>query len=77
MNNENWLKLLKTEVEQKGIARQRGEVSENYVTNRCENEENLHESLRKKKGSENKRLNIQEIVESNFLTSPADIYPNR
>ena len=76
-NNENSLKSVKTDVEQKGIASQRGKVSENYVANQCENEENSRESLRKKKGSEDKWLNIQEIVESDFLTSPADIYPNR
>ena len=68
---------MKTNVEQKGIASQRGEVSENYIANRCKNEENSHESLRKKKGSEDKWLNFQEIVESDFLTSPADIYLNR
>ena len=43
----------------------------------AKNKENLCESLRKKKGAEDKWANIQEIVESNFLTSPADIYPNR
>ena len=32
-NNENSLKSLKTDVEQKEIARQCGEVSENYMTN--------------------------------------------
>ena len=75
--NENSLKSLKTNVEQKEIVRQCGEVSENYVANRRENEENSRESLRKKKGAEDKWANIQEIVESDFLTSPADIYPNR
>ena len=75
-NNDNSLKSLKTNVENKET-RQCGEVSENYVANRCKNEENSHESLRKKKVAEDKWTNIQEIVESNFLTSPADIYPNR
>ena len=32
-NNENSLKSVKTDVEQKGIARQCGEVSKNYVAN--------------------------------------------
>ena len=76
-NNENSLKSLKTNVEKKETTRQYGEVSENYVANQCQNEENLCESLRKKKGSEDKWANIQEIVESDFLTSTADIYPNR
>ena len=69
--------MLKTNVEKKETTRQYGEVSEDYVTNQHENEENSHESLRKKKRAEDKWANIQEIVESNFLTSPADIYPNR
>ena len=76
-NNKNSLKLLKTDVEQKEITRQYGEVLENYVANQCENEENSHESLGKKKETEDKWANIHEIVESDFLTSPADIYPNR
>ena len=76
-NNENSLKSLKTDVKQKEIAGQCGDVSENYVTNRRENKENSHELLRRKKGAEDKWANIQEIVESDFLTSPADIYPNR
>ena len=76
-NEEKSLKLLKTNVEKKETTRQYGEVSEYYVANRRENEENLCESLRKKKGAEDKWTNIQEIVESDFLTSPADIYPNR
>ena len=58
-NNENSLKSLKTDVKQKEIAKQCGEVSENYVANRHENEENLSESLRKKKGAEDKWTNIQ------------------
>ena len=40
-NNENSLESLKTDVEQKEIARQCGKVSENYVTNRCKNEREL------------------------------------
>ena len=76
-NNKNSLKSLKTNVEEKETTRQYGEVSENYVANRRENEENSRESLRKKKGAEDKWTNIQEIVESDFLTSPADIYLNR
>ena len=47
------------------------------MTNRCKNKKNSHESIRRKKGAEDKWANIQEIVESDFLTSPADIYPNR
>ena len=76
-NEENSLKSLKTNVKKKETTRQYGEVSENYVVNRYENEENSHESLIKKKGAEDKWTNIQEIVESDFLTSPADIYPKR
>ena len=76
-NNENSLKSLKTNVVKKETTRQYGEVSENYMANQCEIEENSRESLRKKKGAEDKWANIQEIVESDFLTSPADIYPNR
>ena len=45
-NNENSLKSLKTNVKQKEIARQCGEVSKNYVTNRHENEENSLKSLK-------------------------------
>ena len=76
-NNKNSLKSLKTDVEQKEIERQSSGVSENYVTNRCENKKNLRESLRRKKRVEHKWANIQEIVESDFLTSLADIYLNR
>ena len=76
-SNENLLKSLKINVEKKETTRQYGEVSENYVANRHKNEENSRESLRKKKRAEDKWANIQEIVESNFLTSPADIYLNR
>ena len=42
----------------------------------CEKEENSHELLQKKEEIEDQWENIQEVVKSDFLTSPADIYPN-
>ena len=47
------------------------------TANQHEREENLCESLQKKEGIEDQWQNIQEVIESDFLTSPADIYPNR
>ena len=43
------------------------------MLNQCENEENSHETQQKKKETNDQWENIQEIVESDFLTSPADI----
>ena len=47
------------------------------MLNQHENEENLRESRQKKKETNDQWENIQEIVESDFLTSPAVIYLNR
>ena len=76
-NSENSLKSC--------IMSPKGEESTESVTydkvdntsNEGKNEENSHDSQWKKENAEDQWENIQEIVESDFLTSPADIYLNR
>ena len=76
-NSENLLKLCKTNVEEEELTGQITKVLTEGTANQCEKEENLRESLQKKEEAEDQWENIQEVVESDFLTSPADIYPNR
>ena len=54
----------------KTYAKERG-VTESMAS------ENLHKLQWKKNKTNDQWENIQEMVESDFLTSPADIYPNR
>ena len=76
-NSENLLKLHKTNVEEEELTGQIAKVLTEGMANHCEKEENSCESLQKKEETEDQWENIQEVVESDFLTSPADIYPNR
>ena len=76
-NSENSLKPCKTDVEEEELTGQIAEVLTEGTANQHEKEENSCESLQKKEEIEGQWENIQEVVESDFLTSPADIYPNR
>ena len=75
-NSENLLKLHKTDVEEEELTGQIAEVLTEGTANQHKKEENSRESLQKKEEIEDQWENIQEVVESDFLTSPADIYPN-
>ena len=76
-NSENSLKSCKINVEKEELTGQIAKVLREGTTNQCEKEEYSRESLQKKKETEDQWENIQEVVESDFLTSPADIYSNR
>ena len=80
-NSENSLKSCKTDVKEGEIAESMASAKLKFKTEsalkQCENKENLHELLWKKKETNDQWENIQEMVESDFLTSPADIYLNR
>ena len=76
-NSENSLKPCKTDVEEEELTGQIAEVLTEGTANQHEKEENSHKSLQRKEETEDQWENIQEVVESDFLTSPADIYPNR
>ena len=76
-NSENLLKPCKTDVEEEKLIGQIAEVLTEGMANQHEKEENSHELLQKKEETEDQWENIKEVVESDFLTSPADIYPNR
>ena len=76
-NSKNSLKLCKIDTEEEEVTRPGSYVETESMLNQHENEENSHESQRKKKETNDQWENIQEIVESDFLTSPADIYPKR
>ena len=75
-NSENSLKPCKSDVEEEEITEQVAELFTEDKTNQREKEENSHELLQKKEEVEDQWESIQEVVESDFLTSPADIYPN-
>ena len=75
-NSENLLKPCKTDVEEE-LTWQIAKVLTEGTANQHEKKENSRESLQKRKEIEDQWENIQEVVESDFLTSPADIYPNR
>ena len=64
-------------MEEEELTGQIAEVLTEGTANQCEKEGNSRESLQKKEEIEDQWENIQEVVESDFLTSPADIYPNR
>ena len=76
-SSKNLLKPCKTDVEEEELTGQIAEIFTEGTANQCEKEENSHELLQKKEEIEDQWENIQEVVESDFLTSPADIYPNR
>ena len=76
-NSEKLLKSPKTGVEEEKVTGPVADVKTENMSNQRGNEENSRESQRKKKETNDQFENIQEIVESDFLTSPADIYPNR
>ena len=64
-------------VEEEELTGQIAIVLTEGTANQCEKEENSRESLQKKEEIGDQWENIQEVVESDFLTSPADIYLNR
>ena len=76
-NSKNLLKPCKTDVEEEELTGQIAEVLTEGTANQHEKKENSRVSLQKKEEIEDQWENIQEVVESDFLTSPADIYPNR
>ena len=76
-SSKNSLKPCKTNVEEEELTGQVPEIFTEGTANQHEKEENSHESLQKKEEIEDQWENIQEVVESDFLTSPADIYLNR
>ena len=76
-NSKNSLKPCKTDVEEEELTGQIAEVLAEGTANQREKEENSRESLQKKEEIEDQWQNIQEVIESDFLTSPADIYPYR
>ena len=76
-NSKNSFKSHKTDAEEEEVAGPRVDVKTESTLNQRKNEENLHESRQKKKETNEQWENIPEIVESDFLTSLADIYPNR
>ena len=76
-NSENLLKPRKTDVEEEEHSGQIAEYSQRVQQIGMKKEENSCELLKKKEEIEDQWENIQEVVESDFLTSPADIYPNR
>ena len=76
-NSENSLKPCKTDVEEEKLTGQVAKVLTEGMANQLEKEENSCKSLQKKEETEDQWEHIQEVVESDFLTSPADIYPNR
>ena len=76
-NSKNSLKSHKSDAKEEEIAESVADVKTESILKQCENEENLHESRWKKKEANDQWENIQEMVESDFLTSPADIYLNR
>ena len=55
----------------KGVTKRNGPQSTNYDTKNCEVEEHSQESLKQEWGE------LNEVIESDFLISPGDIYPNR
>ena len=76
-NSGNSLKLCKTDVKEEDIAESVLDVKTDSTPKQHENEENSHELQGKKKETDDQWENIQEMVESDLLTSPADIYSNR
>ena len=65
-NSENLLKSCKNDVEEEEITGSVADVRTESTSNQYENEENLRDSRRKKKETNDRWENIQEIVESDF-----------
>ena len=76
-NSGNSLKWCKTDAEEEEVTEPIADLRTESTSNQCENKENSHESQQKKKETDDQWENIQEVVPLDFLTSPADIYPNR
>ena len=76
-NSENSLKSHIMNQKGEEITESMGDVKIDSTPKQGENKENSRDSRWKKKEAEGQWENIQEIVESDFLTLPADIYPNR
>ena len=80
-NSKNSFKSHNTGAKEGGIAESMAGAKSNFKTEstlkQCENKENSCELQWKKKETNDQWENIQEMVESDFLTSPADIYLNR
>ena len=75
-NSENSLKSCKTKAEKEEVTGSVANIRTESTSNQHENEDSC-ESQSKKKETNDKWENILQIVESDFLTSPADIYLNR
>ena len=71
------LKSHKTNAKEEEIAESVAIAKTESTPKQYDNEENSRESRQKKKEANDQWENIQEMVESDFLTSPADIYWNR
>ena len=69
-NSENSLKLCKTDAKEEEITESVADVKTDSTPKQHENDENSRESRQKKKETDDQWENIQEMVESDFLTSP-------
>ena len=76
-NSENSLKLRTMNPNGEKVTESVADVKIDNILKQGENKENSCDSQWKKKEAVDQWENIQEIVESDFLTSPADIYLNR
>ena len=76
-NSENSLESHITSPKRKTFTHLETYDKADEISKESKNEENSRELHLKNKSSEDHWENIQEIVESDFLTSPADIYTNR
>ena len=75
-NSENSLKLCITSPKGEQYTESETPDKADNTLKKVKSEENLCDSHQKKENTEDLWDNIQEIVESDFLTSPADIYLN-
>ena len=75
--SKNLLKPCKTDVEEEELTGQIAKIFTEGTANQSKKEENSCELLQKKEEIDDQWENIQEVVESDFLTSPADIYRKR
>ena len=80
-NSKNSLESHNTDIKDRGVSDSMASVKSTFkkgnLQKQYENEENSHESQQKKNKTNDEWEDIQEMVESDFLTSPADIYPYR
>ena len=76
-NSENSFKSHKTDAKEEEITESVADVKTESTPKQHENKENLSEWRWKKKETNDQWENIQEMTESDFLTSTADIYLNR